>query len=110
MKSGATESSFHYLSQYYEFPEEVEVSHLPEELKNPRFSTVLGMILWTVGGIMNETSDSSFRPEKIEKNDPYTYSISTQIKYLMNILSKFLNNIKITSQQIINNLNKKGGQ
>ena len=33
MKSGATESSFHYLSQYYEFPEEVEVSHLPEELK-----------------------------------------------------------------------------
>ena len=33
MKSGATESSFHYLSQYYEFPEEVEVSQLPEELK-----------------------------------------------------------------------------
>ena len=33
MKSGATESSFYYLSQYYKFPEEVEVSHLPEELK-----------------------------------------------------------------------------
>jgi len=33
MKSGATESSFYYLSQHYEFPEDVEVSHLPEELK-----------------------------------------------------------------------------
>ena len=59
---------------------------------------------------MNETSDSSFRPEKIEKNDPYTYSISTQIKYLIDILNKFFNNIKKTSQQIINNLSKKAGQ
>jgi glycosyltransferase involved in cell wall biosynthesis len=33
MKSGATESSFYYLSQHYEFPDDVEVSHLPEELK-----------------------------------------------------------------------------
>jgi glycosyltransferase involved in cell wall biosynthesis len=33
MKSGATESSFHYLSQFYTFPEEVEVSHLPEVLE-----------------------------------------------------------------------------
>ena len=33
MKSGASESSYHYLSQYYQFPEDVEVSHLPEELK-----------------------------------------------------------------------------
>jgi glycosyltransferase involved in cell wall biosynthesis len=33
MKSGATESSFHYLSQHYKFPEDVKVSHLPEELK-----------------------------------------------------------------------------
>ena len=33
MKSGATESSFYYLSQHYEFPKDVEVSHLPEELK-----------------------------------------------------------------------------
>ena len=90
--------------------QDIKINNLPEELKNPRFSTVLGMILWTVGGIMNETSDSSFRPEKIEKNDPYTYSISTQIKYLMDILNKFFNNIKKTSQQIINNLSKKGGQ
>ena len=33
MKSGATESSFYYLSQHYEFPEDVAVSQLPEELK-----------------------------------------------------------------------------
>jgi len=32
MKSGATESSFHYLSEYYQFPDDVIVSHLPEEL------------------------------------------------------------------------------
>ena len=43
MKSGATESSFHYLSQYYEFPEDVEVSHLPEELKK---SNKTYKILW----------------------------------------------------------------
>ena len=43
MKSGATESSFHYLSQYYEFPEEVEVSHLPEELKKSNKSY---KVLW----------------------------------------------------------------
>ena len=33
MKSGASESSYFYLSQYYSIPEDVEVSHLPEELK-----------------------------------------------------------------------------
>ena len=33
MKSGASESSYHYLSQYYQLPEDVEVSHLPEVLK-----------------------------------------------------------------------------
>jgi glycosyltransferase involved in cell wall biosynthesis len=33
MKSGATESSYFYLSQYYQFPEDVIVSHLPEELQ-----------------------------------------------------------------------------
>jgi len=88
----------------------IKIFNLPEELKNPRFSTVLGMILWTVGGIMNETSDSSFKPEKIKKNDPYTYSISTQINYLINILNNFFSNIKKTSQQIIDNFNKKGGQ
>jgi glycosyltransferase involved in cell wall biosynthesis len=43
MKSGATESSFHYLSQYYKFPEDVEVSHLPEELKK---SNKTYKILW----------------------------------------------------------------
>lgn len=32
MKSGATESSYFYLSQHYQFPEDVIVSHLPEEL------------------------------------------------------------------------------
>ena len=43
MKSGATESSFHYLSQHYKFPEDVEVSHLPEELKK---SNKTYKILW----------------------------------------------------------------
>jgi glycosyltransferase involved in cell wall biosynthesis len=33
MKSGASESSYHYLSQHYTLPEDVEVSHLPEVLK-----------------------------------------------------------------------------
>ena len=33
MKSGASESSYHYLSQHYTIPEDVEVSHLPEVLK-----------------------------------------------------------------------------
>lgn len=33
MKSGASESSYFYLSQHYQFPEDVEVSHLPEELR-----------------------------------------------------------------------------
>ncbi len=32
MKSGASESSYFYLSQYYEFPADVEVSHLPDVL------------------------------------------------------------------------------
>jgi len=33
MKSGASESSYHYLSQHYIIPEDVEVSHLPEVLR-----------------------------------------------------------------------------
>ena len=33
MKSGASESSYFYLSQYYQIPEDVEVSHLPENLR-----------------------------------------------------------------------------
>ena len=32
MKSGATESSYQFLSQHYKFPEDVEVSHLPQEI------------------------------------------------------------------------------
>ena len=32
MKSGATESSYQFLSQYYKFPEDVEVAHLPQEI------------------------------------------------------------------------------
>jgi glycosyltransferase involved in cell wall biosynthesis len=43
MKSGATESSYYYLSQYYKFPENVEVSHIPEELKK---SNKKYKILW----------------------------------------------------------------
>ena len=64
----------------------VKFKNIPEELKNPRFATVLGMVLWSIGGILNETSDSSFEPEKIQKNDPYSYSLNTQIRFLMNIL------------------------
>jgi glycosyltransferase involved in cell wall biosynthesis/GT2 family glycosyltransferase len=33
MKSGATETCYHYLQEHYTFPENVFVSHLPEELK-----------------------------------------------------------------------------
>ena len=33
MKSGATETSYQYLQEYYQFPENVFVSHLPEEIK-----------------------------------------------------------------------------
>lgn len=43
MKSGATESSYFYLSQHYTFPEEVEVSHLPEVLQK---SNKKYKILW----------------------------------------------------------------
>ena len=32
MKSGATESSYQFLSQHYKFPEDVEVAHLPQEI------------------------------------------------------------------------------
>ena len=32
MKSGATESSYQFLSHHYKFPEDVEVSHFPQEL------------------------------------------------------------------------------
>ena len=32
MKSGATESSYQFLSQHYKFPEDVEVSHFPQEI------------------------------------------------------------------------------
>ena len=33
MKSGATETSYQYLQEHYQFPENVFVSHLPEEIK-----------------------------------------------------------------------------
>lgn len=33
MKSGATETCYHYLQEHYTFPENVFVSHLPEEIK-----------------------------------------------------------------------------
>jgi glycosyltransferase involved in cell wall biosynthesis/GT2 family glycosyltransferase len=33
MKSGATETCYYYLQEHYQFPENVFVSHLPEELK-----------------------------------------------------------------------------
>ena len=64
------------------------------------------MVLWAIGGILNETSDSSFEPGKIQKNDPYSYSFSTQKRILMNILKKYYNNINKISQQILNNIIK----
>lgn len=36
MKSGASESSYHYLSQHYTLPEDVEISHLPEVLRKSK--------------------------------------------------------------------------
>jgi glycosyltransferase involved in cell wall biosynthesis len=43
MKSGASESSYFYLSQHYTIPEDVEVSHLPEVLEKSNKSY---KILW----------------------------------------------------------------
>jgi glycosyltransferase involved in cell wall biosynthesis len=42
--SGATETAYTYLKQYYTFPENIIVSHLPQELKN---STKPIKILWS---------------------------------------------------------------
>jgi len=44
MKSGASESSYHYLSQHYQIPEDVEVSHLPEVLlkSNKKYKILWG--------------------------------------------------------------------
>ena len=33
MKSGATETSYTYLQEHYKFPENVFVSHIPQEIK-----------------------------------------------------------------------------
>jgi hypothetical protein len=33
MKSGASESSYFFLEEYYKFPENIIVSHLPQELQ-----------------------------------------------------------------------------
>ena len=41
--SGATETSYDYLKQYYTFPENIIVSHLPQDLKS---STKPIKILW----------------------------------------------------------------
>ena len=30
MKSGSTESAYHYLAEHYKFPEDVEVTHFPD--------------------------------------------------------------------------------
>jgi len=43
MISGATETAYTYLSQYYQFPENVLVSHLPQKLKSKSSSI---KILW----------------------------------------------------------------
>jgi len=44
MKSGATETCYLYLQEHYQFPENVFVSHLPEELKKSNHPY---KILWT---------------------------------------------------------------
>ena len=33
MKSGSTESAYHYLAEHYKFPENVEVTHFPDQLR-----------------------------------------------------------------------------
>ena len=43
MKSGASESSYFFLEQYYKFPENVIVSHLPQELQQSNKSI---KVLW----------------------------------------------------------------
>ena len=37
MKSGATETAYVYLSEHYQFPDNVFVSHLPEEIKKSKY-------------------------------------------------------------------------
>ena len=43
MKSGSTESAYHYLAEHYKFPEDVEVTHFPDKLRQ---STKKYKILW----------------------------------------------------------------
>mgnify|MGYP000465712744 CR=1 FL=1 len=43
MKSGASESSYFFLEKYYKFPENVIVSHLPQELQQSNKSI---KVLW----------------------------------------------------------------
>lgn len=44
MKSGASESSYFFLEEYYKFPENIIVSHLPQELQQ---SNKQYKVLWT---------------------------------------------------------------
>ena len=44
MKSGASESSYYFLEEYYKFPNNVIVSHLPQELQQ---SNKQYKVLWT---------------------------------------------------------------
>ena len=43
MKSGSTESAYHYLAEHYKFPEDVEVTHFPDKLRE---SNKKYKILW----------------------------------------------------------------
>ena len=43
MKSSSTESAYHYLAEHYKFPEDVEVTHFPDKLRQ---STKKYKILW----------------------------------------------------------------
>ena len=43
MKSGSTETAYHYLAQHYKFPEDVEVTHFPDKLRK---SNKKYKILW----------------------------------------------------------------
>jgi glycosyltransferase involved in cell wall biosynthesis len=73
MKSGASESSYFYLSQHYTIPEDVEVSHLPEVLEksNKKYKILWGQHAYDQPVFINfkhETVDHIVSPSHWAKN------------------------------------------
>lgn len=78
MKSGASESSYFYLSQHYQIPEDVEVSHLPEVLakSNKKYKILWGQHAYDQPVFINfkhETVDHIVTPSHWAKNQLIKY-------------------------------------